>query len=428
VAIGLLLLFTDISGATGLADIRTGSHKKYSRVVIEFNRHVQYQIDKESRGAAITVSARPVQTTAAIGLIEVDSTDACLKSVTRSISKNRLYVRIDLHSPHVELRHFTMTRPFRIVIDIYPSKRKTEPQPATAVMPVAQKTQKLPSGEKEAGSAGLNTAATEKSEKSPKGKIALFTDEVQRNEMAARFDSLSRSAKTKLDEIFSMAGTEQKEPQAPANRKKQNKRLNTSAQTETARGTLDFSFTFLAILGFLLLDIVLISYYITSRKRKSTPLKAKVKQKKPKSVTDTAMKEKRIQKSPQRKSFKTELQQKLVPETFEDPGSDFIASLTSLLDSGSGEIELPTVESDKELDEINGIKQAVKVDSMIASLSEAITKPAEAVQHIPDLDDVLRDLESVSSDSGSIRDMSRNDLVGKDGEDFLNNIRRETFF
>jgi len=68
------------------------------------------------------------------------------------------------------------------------------------------------------------------------------------------------------------------------------------------------------------------------------------------------------------------------------------------------------------------------VDSMIASLSEAITKPATEIQQVPDLDDVLKDLEVVSSSPGSMRDMSRNELLGRDGEAFLNNIRRETLF
>jgi hypothetical protein len=82
-------------------------------------------------------------------------------------------------------------------------------------------------------------------------------------------------------------------------------------------------------------------------------------------------------------------------------------------------LRLPEVQN--EMDQVNAV---IRIDSMIASLSDAVGKPADKFTYVPELTDILHDMKSKMSPESQPEQLTKEVLIGQDGVDFVKNLRR----
>ncbi|MFQ5705963.1 MAG: hypothetical protein ACE5HO_00850 [bacterium] len=135
-------------GARGaeLLDIRTGFHQSYSRLVLQFDSKVNYEVSKELEEGKIAVNLQPVTITSDFGPTPVEADDLFLRQVHYRHSSHRLTVTLLLRTSNIRLVEYTLERPYRLVIDLHQGNFSEElkqdssfvpPAPAAPEMPVA---------------------------------------------------------------------------------------------------------------------------------------------------------------------------------------------------------------------------------------------------------------------------------------------------
>jgi hypothetical protein len=134
-ALAALLVLANGTGAVGnaggavasLTDLRVGVHPDHTRIVIETDGAAPYVVDPTDREVLVHVDAAATAeavTAASPHLVWVKVEPTALGAD----------VRIQLKQP-VEVKALVLTRPDRIVLDLYPQAAAAEPLPAPEVLP-----------------------------------------------------------------------------------------------------------------------------------------------------------------------------------------------------------------------------------------------------------------------------------------------------
>lgn len=118
VLVFLFLIFANkVVFSADLVDIRTGHHGEHSRVVIELNQAVKYTIVTDDEDELTIVNFLSVQNVADLGDIWVYKKDPILRQVTYSETAGIFSVTIALRQSDIRVEQYEMTSPFRVVLD-----------------------------------------------------------------------------------------------------------------------------------------------------------------------------------------------------------------------------------------------------------------------------------------------------------------------
>ena len=134
-ALAALLVLANVTGAVGnaggavasLTDLRVGVHPDHTRIVIETDGAAPYVVDPTDREVLVHVDA-------AATAEAVTASSPHLVWVKVEPTALGADVRIQLKQP-VEVKALVLTRPDRIVLDLYPQAAAAEPLPAPEVLP-----------------------------------------------------------------------------------------------------------------------------------------------------------------------------------------------------------------------------------------------------------------------------------------------------
>ncbi len=111
-----------------LQDIRTGFHYAYSRVVIQTNFAVPYDVSLEHSRQMLLIHIPAIESIEYYGQVTTDPNDKFIAGVTYLHSGNGLTVSVRLKHANVQVERKTLQRPARVVLDI--SQSTLPPTPA----------------------------------------------------------------------------------------------------------------------------------------------------------------------------------------------------------------------------------------------------------------------------------------------------------
>ncbi|HIF96417.1 MAG TPA: hypothetical protein EYQ54_05210, partial [Myxococcales bacterium] len=126
--------------ASGVTDLRVGSHKNYVRVVIQLDSKAAYTIQREEDGKVVALSLDADSRTEIL-----KSLPAPLGSVKISPSGRGSKVRIELLRSGVRLKEMVLVGPPRIVLDFFPPSPGVPGDAAVASTPAPAITRPAPS-------------------------------------------------------------------------------------------------------------------------------------------------------------------------------------------------------------------------------------------------------------------------------------------
>jgi len=383
-----MLAFTQMAQSADLIDIRTGFHRTYSRVVIQFDSFVRFQVIKDVENGTMIIDVLGVNAVRNFGEINLDKKDRYLKQVSVKRSPNFLSITTILKISNLQVDHYYLNRPFRIVLDIYPTSilsektRKNEktlqpePQPdeqmlATAVSQVdSLQSIEFDSVESsEMDSSSLSAAADD----SLAGAIAANYDSTKTllNESIIPFQTSLNSVKSELQKI---------------------------AKNRTSQGDqqmIKYTLVSVTIAAFVLIDLILVAVYLVRRsKKRKRPLQTR----------------ERVAKK------QADLRQ---------TNREFVEILKSTLESN----EIEEIRKEPEVVRVNKSVAAntpPRVESLIRSFSESVNTPEWTSPSPPELAEVARDLGSIVPASRVAKEVTREELIGKDGAEFLKNLQKQS--
>ena len=373
--------FIQTAQSTDLTDIRTGFHRTYSRVVIQFDSDMKFQVIKDVENGTIIIDVLGVNAVRNFGEVNLDQKDRYLKQVTFKRSSNLLSVTTILKLSNLRVDHYYLNRPFRIVLDIYPTSilsekseetLHAEPQPDEQVLaataPQVDSLQSIESDSVEASevdSLSLSAAA----EDSLEGAVFANYDSTKTllNESIIPFQTSLNSVKSELQKI---------------------------AKKRTSRGNQQMSKVTLVsviVIAFVLVDLILVAVYFVRRSQKRKPNLQTGK---------SAAKEQPVSKQTNR---------------------EFVEILKSTLESN----EIEEVRKAPEVVRKNepvAANMPHRIESLLRSFSESVNAKKETSPSPPELAEVARDLGSIVPASR----ITKEELIGKDGADFLKNLQKQS--
>lgn len=366
----LIFLVSSAFGAD-LRDIRTGFHRTFSRIVIEFDAPVSYEVFRDDSNSAVIVEVLSSGRIAGFGEVELEDEDPILRQVSYGRNANLTSITVFLQSAGVRIEHYTMTRPFRIVIDIFTRTARD----AAAIHDLPAKSFPRPVTEKEK----LNSE-----------RIKTDAEAVS----ATRADSTVLNVANVPQAVLKKT-TLQRPAVAAASKKAQI--VNQSpAEAHRSNQTL-----FWLIGGaFVLLDAMLLFLYV------NRPRGTK--------VQPTQRIRHASQVAPAAPLVQT-------PPTIVD-GQAFAEVLKSALEH-DGLKPVTAAPPDDEAVAIEDINRAVKIDSLIGSLTEVIAQPA-AEPAPPGFKEIAQELALVDASGELTEEAARKQLIGRDGMEFMQNIKR----
>lgn len=359
-----------VSSAFGsdLQDIRTGFHRTFSRIVIEFDAPVSYDVFRDDSNRAVMVEVLSSGRIAGFGEVELEDEDPILRRVSYGRNANLTSVTVFLKSAGVRIEHYTMTRPFRIVIDIF---IRTAQDAAAG--------QDLPAKPSRKAAAEIEKLNSEQIKTDTESVSATRADSTVLNvanvpEAVLKKTTLQRPTVAAASKIVN---------QSPAEAHRSNQRL------------------FWLIGGaFVLLDAMLLFLYVNRRRGTKVP---------PPQQTRHAS-----QAAPAAQLVQTP------PPTVD--GQAFAEVLKSALEH-DGLKAVTAMPPEGEVVALQDINRAVKIDSLIGSLTEVIAQP-EAEPTPPDFKEIAQELELVDASGELSEEAARKQLIGRDGMEFMQNIKR----
>jgi len=378
------------ASATELRDVRTGFHHTFSRVVIELDRPVRYQIIEDVANRKVLVDLHYVDDIAGIGEVKLEPGDPFLKQVRYYRTRRFVTVSIDLLTADAKINAYSWGRPFRVILDI---SRKPD---NGSVVTQQSTTQDV---------TGIDVPARQ-----PNPDDRLDTPPPEQNlseptEIASLLDSTLQALKREnlpVDALLHRAG-EKQEPQEDV----------AGESTSNSEAGAKLFYAFLAL--FLIVDGAALMWYL---RRHSRPTKQPAKRKRSTKSRHTASKQ-GVQVDGREfvNILKTTLQERMASRPA--PVAEFLAQQRPSLRVATPADDLPP-EQAAELAEINS---AIKIDSFIESLSEAVETAANPVMP-PRLQEVAQDLDSISASAHISRELSEEQIIGRDGAEFMKNIKR----
>src|SRR3990172_4022283 len=112
--------------AADLVDIRTGYHWTYSRVVLEFDAPVRYQVFEERSNPAITIDILNDGRILEFADVNIEPVDPFLHRVSYKQNGKLLTVIAFLKTNSFTINQYPLNYPYRIVLDIYAAESELQ--------------------------------------------------------------------------------------------------------------------------------------------------------------------------------------------------------------------------------------------------------------------------------------------------------------
>ncbi len=386
-----LTIFTFIQTAQSgdLTDIRTGFHRTYSRIVVQFDTDVKFQVIKDVENGTVIIDILGVNAVRNFGEINLDQKDQYLRRVSFKKSPTLLSITAILKRKNLRVDHYYLNRPFRIVLDVYPSSVVNEPAEKndSALQP-----EQKPNGRMSVAMTpeidSLQSTESDSVEPSAVDSFALSATAVDSLEGAfsANYDSTKTLLGESIIPLQASLNSVKSELQRIAGKQssKQNRLMSKSTLSSAT------------VAAFILIDLIWVAVYLTRRSRKRKP---------------TLQTRKKLAK----KQF--------VPER---TNREFVEVLKSTLESNE-------IEEVRKEDEVVRANEPVpanrrdRLESMLRAFSESVNIPQGAPLTPPELSEVARDLGAIAPASPASKKVTRKELMGKDGAEFLKNLQKQSF-
>lgn len=356
----------------GLTDIRTGFHRTYSRLVLQFDADVKFQVIKDIDNGTVMIDVLGVNHTIGLQQVGVHPQDAFLKKINVRQSDQLLSVTIILKVPHLRVDHYYMRWPFRIVVDIYPASISGQNH---APSPAGQPQEKIQAQTTLARAVGGDSSQVSKADslalaENSADSLALLT--------TPRYDSTSVLLAQSIRPLQKSLNSVKSELQKIARK--------TGKNQAPATGKRDLVIALIA--GFLLLDAIAFGVYFLRRSRKKRP----------------GRRLSTIEPVPAARMH----------------NQDFVEVLKATLDK----TEIEEVRKEPEIIR----KEPVETGSpqTFEAWQARMTTPRRNAPVAPDLNDVAKDLGSILDATTNTPQLSKEELIGKDGAEFLENLRRHS--
>lgn len=383
-----IIVFTQIAQSADLTDIRTGFHRTYSRVVMQFDSDVQFQVIKDVENGTVIIDVLGVNAVHNFGEITLDQKDRYLKQVSVKPSPNFLSVTTILKLSNLRVDHYYLNRPFRIVLDIYPTSILREK---------TKKREKTLQPEPQAGEQMLVTAVSQVD-----SLQSIEFDSVESSEMdspslsAAADDSLEGAVFANYDSTETLLNESIIPFQTSLNSVKSE--LSKIAKGRTSKGNqLMSKYTLVSVMvaAFVLIDLILMAVYLMRRSKKSE---------------SSLQTRKRLGK---KEAISKQTNRK------------FVEILKSTLESN----EIEEIRKEPEVVRANKSGAAntpPRLESLMRSFPESVKTPIGRSPSPPELAEVARDLGSIVAASRVGKEVTREELIGKDGAEFLKNLQKQS--
>jgi len=382
-----MLSFTPTAQSTDLIDIRTGFHRTYSRVVIQFDSDVKFQVIKDFENGSIIIDVLNVNAVRNFGKVNLDQKELYLKQVSFKRSPNLLSITTILKMSNLRVDHYYLNWPFRIVLDIYPSSilsekpeisektLQSEPQPDEQMLIAA-----APQID------SLQSVASDSVESSEVDSLTLSSARIDSlaGVIVANYDSTTTLLRESIIPLQSSLKSVKSELQKIA--KKRNAEWNQLMSKYTLASLL--------VAAFVLIDLIWVALYFVRRSKK---------RKHAVQTRESVAKKQPVEKQTNR---------------------EFVEILKSTLESN--EIEEIRIEPEviRKNDFFANTQRAF--EPRIRSFSEPINARKEASLSPPELAEVARDLGSILPSSRVAKEVTREELIGRDGVEFLKNLQRQS--
>lgn len=385
-AISLILILglTPSLFATQLTDVRTGYHGRYSRIVIELTRPVKYEIIKDTGRKRILVDLHAVDAISPIGAVELEPEDPILQQVRYYKNSRRTTVSVSLLTAEVVVKSYHIDGPFRVILDIYMLSN-----PDTAGR------QKM-------------SKPVEKAAQTPKPEI----EKQQQSGETLPAPLENRADSGLLDSTLFALRKANLPVDAMLNRTRFNDKAVELQAVGSEAGWSPSGLFYVLLALFVIFDLGGFFWYLkrrNARKVRATRRRASsgARSKAPGSANHR-----------NGKAFVEVLKESL--DVAEAPAPD----AKNAPEMRNAKVKAPlndlAPEQEVELQEINS---TIKIDSFIASLSQAVETATIETVTPPDLNDVAHDLDVLTSANIS-RELTREQIMGRDGRDFIRNIKR----
>jgi len=410
----LICIIAHKLNAETLIDVRTGYHGQFSRVVLQFDQPVQYRVSPGGDTPSIKLIVDKIHDIRLTGKVIIERDDPILQAIDYRQTGAQLDVSISLKTKSVSIRQQSINWPFRVVIDIYQNN------------PAAEKVSDFENTLAQNQIAEHETAAS--GDTDPLAQTKQFSDSLLRELLPA-----IAVASPTVD--FSKPIVDLPKP---AVKKSAGEKRKTVDQLENPAPENESSFRLIWVICivFLIADAFLLLFYL---KKKYERKPAAPKQQKQAVATPFSVQEQPIEKTippqpdsdaqtkfnlpPVGKPF--EQQDKLEDHaTFpaEKSPEEFLGMLQSAVRKNSQASVMTGLSAMK--NDSAALKRAEKLDSLINSLSQATQIEKRPASAPPEFREIVKELYPEAITDELSEEEVRNELIGRDGIEFMRNIKR----
>jgi len=362
----LIFLTRESTLASDVLDIRTGQHSNFTRIVVEFSGPVRYQVIPNKINPSVIIDALNVSGIRDLRDVSVDSDDPILRQVRFIRKGNLLSITAYLKSGSFEIKQHTIYRPFRIVLDIFSSQSKS--------VAIFEKPKKKISGEKE-----------------------IVFESITEPPVAAKIDSIV-SKETQIPANIPAEVLKHTELQTEADLKPSGNKE--TAKTESASDSKKIFWIIGSV--FVLLDIALLALYLNSSKRKKRLAKV----------------ENQFKQNYQEIESFTE---RVEENQLDQRSQKFVELLKQAMEN---EDKKETAVNEQEVSVAEDLEEAA-VDSTVLELPETVEETPRTPQpEPPELVEIIKDLYPDIPEEELTEASARAQLIGRDGVEFMKNIKR----
>jgi hypothetical protein len=368
-------------------------------LVLQFDSRVSYRVVEDLTNSKITLELRPVTKVKNIDPANIDTDDLILNHIEYQLSATQLMITVHLSTSNVRVVAFSLQRPNRIVLDFYQTDQKIESD-LNSVTKIESVRSSVNKGLEE-----LIGARNEQKKITTTLKISNNTPYLlDYSNLKTSTDSTPTSSKSQLDGHKPISKSSDSE-----NLGESTKEIDDSGKSaysdllstisKKVKGLLSrlnyksngnkLSTLLMLLRAFLLVDSILITYYVINRKSKRKHLKGGRE-----SVFNLTSDEK-----PRNLDF-MDLMKTSLDKRYSDTQKDSLKTLG---------VDVPPSPH------IN-----LKIESMINSLSKALVSSNARNKTLPEFEEIAQDIESLDFASAIPKEL----WIGRDGIEFLRNIKK----
>ncbi len=334
IGLALLCSIIDANGAQ-VVDIRTGFHQTFSRIVVQFDSDVEFNIIKNLNNKKVLVEIQPVEIRFNPREIKIDPGDKFVNRIEYELTLITMKVSLYLKSSNVRLDYYKLAHPNRVVIDVYQARQLKN--------------------------AGLNVQPDSSGEAKPDSSVKAQIDSGLFSNLQSYQDD---------DSTTSLPDNQFKDA------KSIDPNVNESVYSANNAKPESGFLIFFSVLGaFFLIDAIILGIYFFRRKKK-------FKNSAPGSEPEPEKKKKQKPASPK------------VPEA---APQDFKTALTATIQENMSTAN-KSVMNASHSNIVNNSQITSKIESLINSLSESMRPSDTILLEFPELEQVTRELQKISPD------------------------------